>query len=89
MDHLILGASALALKTCLADTLMELAAYHGNKPGKWLDDLEYRFIQYAKGWHSEGIPLKNEILIVDKIVAFIQLATNDVRERLSRLQNDN
>jgi len=80
----IFGVSTIALTSYLADSLMELAACHGNKPGEWLDDLESKFMQDAKSWCTEGIPSEKKLLIADGVAAFIRLATNDVRERLAR-----
>lgn len=85
----IFGVSTIALTSYLADSLMKLAACHGNKSGKWLDDLEYKFMQDAKSWCTEGIPSEEKLLIADGVVAFIRPATNDVRERLAEPQDEN
>ena len=79
MQEVVLGACLLALSVSLSEALTALAAFHDQKAGQWLDDLETQFIDGVKNSHTEGIPLENEKMIMDGAMVHIRNAVDGAR----------
>ena len=71
--------SLAALSDSLSETLTALAAFHDQKAGQWLDDLEAQFIDNIKNSHTEGMSLENEMMIMDGAITNIRSAVDYAR----------
>jgi len=82
-SEISLGFAALTLWSSLVSTLLELAAFHDNKPGPWLDDLEERFVKVVKTADaSPNTPDEAELAGMESAIRMITAAVEEVRARL-------
>lgn len=78
-----LGFAALTLWSSLVSTLLALAAFHGNQPGPWLDELEDRFIKVVKTADtSPNTSDEAELAGMESAIRMITAAFEEVRARL-------
>jgi hypothetical protein len=76
-------AAANALEMALRTVLLELAKFHGNAPGPWLDDLEKVVIGDAKGSVAEGVPIEAEADALQFSVDVLKASLNFTRDTLA------
>ena len=75
--------TAMLLSSALEDTLLELAAFHDNRPGPWLDELQDRFEANAKTSFTEGLSIEGEKVMIDGALAILRMAMDAIRNQLS------
>lgn len=75
----IAGIVLPALRTALED----LAKHHGSQAGDWLDDLESRLIQSAKGTVTQGVPIEVEAASLKVGIDVLQATLDIVRHSLT------
>jgi hypothetical protein len=75
--------TAMVALAALEDTLLALAAFHDNRPGPWLDELQERFEANTKGSFAEGLSIEAEKVMVDGALASLRMVMNAVRNQLS------
>jgi hypothetical protein len=68
----------------LDQTLLALAAFHGNQPGPWLDELQNRFETDVKNSVGEGLSIETEKLMVDGALVCLRMIMNGVRKHTVR-----
>ena len=79
----MLALSVFALQDCLVETLCALAVFHDREAGQWLDDLERKFVQRAKGSQSKKVPsTRADPSIVDGAVSMVRARFNSARRRI-------
>jgi len=76
-------AIAMALQSALRTTLEELAALHGFKEGRWLDDLEKTLIEDASNIWSQGLPLEAERQAIDNGRRLMMTVVDALRQQLA------
>lgn len=71
----------------LTHTLRALAAAHGNRSGRWLDELEEETFRTIKNTHSERFPLAAEHAGVAAGLALLEDRFQALRVGLAELEN--
>jgi hypothetical protein len=78
-----IGLTMMVALAALEDTLLALAAFHENRPGPWLDQLQNRFETNVKNSIGEGLSIEAEASMMDGALAILRMAMNRVRDQLS------
>ncbi len=82
--HIQLSAITSALAEGLSTSLLELAGFHGGRPGQWIDELERRVVRRVQDFPDTCAPPTAEAAASQAAVLAIRSVFTEVRRELAQ-----